>query len=355
MDVAPRMAARRGAAIGLPPVVHAHPPVAGQDADGSGRLRAPLGLDGRVGQPRRARHMRPRQLARPPYAGLVDVPHRRASPRRLDPPLDGPQRRGPLPHPARERAHGDPRAREVGEELADPGIRDGSLLHRVDRQRPQPRAVLRPAGRLGREDPHAHPRTPRAAHVQRPVLAHQQAQRGQLADLAPLVARHGCRLAQGRLARRADGGPMLDQLVGRRHQMQRLAAVAQRPARLLAAPLALAAGALATQRIARWRFVAGVAVFGRVGQSHLQVLDLGHELLDLGPQRGIARPQCGIRSFQLADAFAWRHAPMLHLQHKSVCTDPRPDTSATSPHGIWGGPAGNRTRMLGLEDRSSVH
>src|SRR5258705_5366114 len=96
--------------------------------------------------------------------------------------------------------------------------------------------------------------------------------------------------------------------------MPGLAAVAQLPTGLLAAAPALATRSLAAQRVTRGRFAAVVAV---LGQSRLQVLDLGHQLLDLRLQRrnlAPPHPQCGILGFQLSDAFGWGHAPMLSPQ-----------------------------------------
>jgi hypothetical protein len=58
-----------------------------------------------------------------------------------------------------------------------------------------------------------------------------------------------------------------------------------------------------------------MAVFGRVGESRMQVLDLGDQLVDLRlQQRNLAhpRPQGGMLGFQLGDAVVWRHAPRLH-------------------------------------------
>ena len=72
---------------------------------------------------------------------------------------------------------------------------------------------------------------------------------------------------------------MLDHRVGRRHQVQRLAAMAQLPARLLAAapPQALR---LAPQPVARRRFAAVVAV---LGQPRLQLLHLRRQLVRSAP------------------------------------------------------------------------
>jgi hypothetical protein len=66
--------------------MHAHARVAGQDADGVGRFRTSLGVDGGVREATRAGHMHPGQLACPPAPGLVMVQYRR-------PPQRGHERR----------------------------------------------------------------------------------------------------------------------------------------------------------------------------------------------------------------------------------------------------------------------
>jgi hypothetical protein len=160
-----------------------------------------------------------------------------------------------------------------------------------------------------------------AAHVPHALLPHEPADWRQLLHAAPLVARDRRRLVHGRLTGGADGRAVLDHFVGDSHQMQCLAAVApdtQMSARLLATAPALAARTLAAQRVARWRLVIVVAVFGG---PRLQVLDAGHQRLDLRVQHAVVRPQVGILGFQLADAFlCCPHASMLHLHRKSAQT-----------------------------------
>jgi hypothetical protein len=155
------------------------------------------------------------------------------------------------------------------------------------------------------------------------MLAHQQAHRRQLLHLPPLVPDDRRRLVQGRLTGAASGGPVLDEFVRRRHQVQRLAAVAQLPARLLATPTPLAARALARHWVARRRFAAVVAVFG---EACPQLLVLRQQLLHLRPQSGHLgdlRSQGGILGFQCGDAFLCsQHVTMLHLQRKPGWTDP---------------------------------
>jgi hypothetical protein len=73
--------------------------------------------------------------------------------------------------------------------------------------------------------------------------------------------------------------------------MQGLAAVAQLPARLLAAAPALAAGPLAAQRITRGWFAAVVPVFAGVGQARLQLLILYQQLLLCWPKSTSLRSQ----------------------------------------------------------------
>ncbi len=70
-----------------------------------GRLAAALGMDRVVGQPRRARHMRPGQPPAAPDARLVAVQHRRALERRFELFLDWLERLGALLHPLDERPH----------------------------------------------------------------------------------------------------------------------------------------------------------------------------------------------------------------------------------------------------------
>jgi len=77
------------------------------------------------------------------------------------------------------------------------------------------------------------------------------------------------------------------------------------------------ADAESSERSARgrdwWRFAAVVAIFGETG---LQLLVLGQQLLDLRPQRGHL-------GFQLDDAFVCcARGTMLHLRRKSARTVP---------------------------------
>jgi hypothetical protein len=87
---------------------------------------------------------------------------------------------------------------------------------------------------------------------------------------------------------------MLDHLVGDGHQVQRLSAMPQLSACLLAAALALAARAPAPQRIARGRCAAVVAVFG---QPRFNLLHPSEQ--DLRLQSGVICPQRGIWGHQL--------------------------------------------------------
>ncbi len=100
---------------------------------------------------------------------------------------------------------------------------------------------------------------------------------------------------------------MLHDRVGRRHQPQRVAPMANLSARLLAGALAQALG-LARQPVTGRRLAAVVAI---LGQPRFQLLHMGH-------QRGDLLPLTGIFGFELGDACFWRHAPMLRLQCKSA-------------------------------------
>ncbi len=71
VDGAQRVAAVRGAPVGLPAVVHAHPREVWQDAHGVGRLAPTLGVDGVVRQAAGAGHVRPGQPAAAAHPGLT--------------------------------------------------------------------------------------------------------------------------------------------------------------------------------------------------------------------------------------------------------------------------------------------
>jgi hypothetical protein len=144
------------------------------------------------------------------------------------------------------------------------------------------------------------------------MLPHHQAHRRQLTHLPPLGEHDGRRLIQRHLTLRADRGAMFHHLVRGRDQGQRLAAVPQLPARLLATPPAVAARTLAPQRIARGRFVAVMAI---LRQSRFQLLHTLAQRRDLLP---LARSL----GFEAGDFFLWRHAPILRPQCKSACTVP---------------------------------
>lgn len=89
--------------------------------------------------------------------------------------------------------------------------------------------------------------------------------------------------------------------------MQRLASVAQLPARFLVRA-ALRAARLARQPVARRRLPAIVAV---LGQAPAQLPHLGRQGGDLAPQQGVL-------GFEDGDLFVWRHASMLHPLDKST-------------------------------------
>ncbi len=171
--------------------MQADPGVLRQDADGVGRLRAPLGVDGVVRQPRGACHVRPGQDARASHARLIAVQDRRLLQRRLDGGFDRLQRRGPLLHPLDEGPQRELHPQQIGEELAHAAVGHQLLLHQIDDQRPQPRAVLRATGRHGRKAPAGHLLAMRAAHMQGLVLPHDQAQPGEFVDLPPLAQHDG--------------------------------------------------------------------------------------------------------------------------------------------------------------------
>ncbi len=114
------------------------------------------------------------------------------------------------------------------------------------------------------------------------VLRHEQTHRRHFLHLASLAAHHRCRV-EFRLAGGADRRAVLHHGVGGRHQVQRLAAVAQLPARLFAAAPAQALRP-ALQSVARGRLAAVVAVLGRAG---LQLLHAGQQGRHLRSQRGV--------------------------------------------------------------------
>jgi hypothetical protein len=149
--------------------------------------------------------------------------------------------------------------------------------------------------------------------VQRLVFADDQAQRGQLVDLAPLTHEHRRVRTERCVASPTDRRPLLPDRVGHRHQPQRLAAVPQLPAGSLATALAQALR-LAHQPVAGRRLATGVTVLGQPRlqflhprlQGHVhaqQALDVLALLVELGLKFG--------------DPIGWRHAPMLRLLRKS--------------------------------------
>src|SRR5260370_20642723 len=109
---------------------------------------------------------------------------------------------------------------------------------------------------------------------------------------------------------------MLDPLVRRRHQPQRLAPMAQLSARLLTALLAQALR-LALQAVTAGGLAAIVAILGQAG---FKVADVGPQLLD---------PLALLRDhgFQFGDPFLSGHGSMLPPLRKSA----RP-TSARASH-----------------------
>jgi hypothetical protein len=169
-----------------------------------------------------------------------------------------------------------------------PGYTAELLLQQIDGKRAQAWSILRPARRLRWERPHAHGLAGEAADVQRLMLGHRQAHPWQVLHL-PALAQHHRRLIERRLALHADHRPMLHHRVRRRHQVQRLAAMAQLPAGILAAasPQALRLGA---RPVARRRLAAVVAV---LRQPCAQLGVLRCELLHLRRQLGNLRFQGG--------------------------------------------------------------
>ncbi len=101
---------------------------------------------------------------------------------------------------------------------------------------------------------------------------------------------------------------MLHQLVGLSHQLQRLPAMAQLPARLLATLAPQAARLrLARQSVAGRRLGTVVAILGQPGFQVLHALE----------QPGILLAQRRVLSAQQGDLFLWGHTSMLHLLRKS--------------------------------------
>jgi hypothetical protein len=128
--------------------------------------------------------------------------------------------------------------------------------------------------------------------VERLMLRDLQAHNGRILRLAPFAEHDRCVLAQPRLASGADGWPLLHHLVRRADQPQRLAAMPQLSAWLLAALLAQTA-ALARQAVTAGRLAAVTAI---LRQSRFQVSYPLHEGLHLLTQRGVLRSQLGISS-----------------------------------------------------------
>jgi hypothetical protein len=156
----------------------------------------------------------------------------------------------------------------------------------------------------------------------------------QIVHLAAFAEHDRCVLAQPCLASGADGRTMLDHLVGRGHQMQRLPLMPQLPTRLLAAPPALAAGTLAPQRIAGGRLVAGVAILPGVGQARFQ-------LLHTHTQRGDLLPLALILGFQFGDTVLWRSSreeaslPLPPLRTVQATCTAHGSISLSTHRGLW--------------------
>ena len=208
--------AGRGVPRGLPAVVHAHPSEVRHAADGVGGLRAPLGVDGRVRQPRRAGHGRPgpspatwAQARRPPRRTPVSSTCRpgaggRASVSRASSGASV-TARCCTQRPAREG-----RAAELGEPLAHPGhpgVGHDRLLHQIHRQRPQAWPILRPTRRRCWERAYAHRLAAGAAPAARsPPGAPAAGPAPVAARAAPPAGVWHCAQTAGRGSTTASGG-----------------------------------------------------------------------------------------------------------------------------------------------------
>lgn len=150
-------------------------------------------------------------------------------------------------------------------------------------QRPQLRPVLRPARRLPGKRARRHRPAGVTAQMEHLMLAEHHQQQGQFVDLAPLPQHLKRTRRQWHLTAATHHRPVLFDHLGRRHQPQRCAAVAELPARLLAAsaPQALR---LARQSVARGRLPAVVPV---LGQSRFQLLHAHDQRRHLFAQRGV--------------------------------------------------------------------
>src|SRR5262249_51672915 len=114
MDIAQCVATGPVRPVADPAVVHAHAAKVRQDADGTRRLCPALGVDGVVGEPVRAGHMRPGQSPPAAYAGLVTMQHWRRPQGGRDPLRHGPQRAGGVLYPAHERPPPQLEPQQVG-------------------------------------------------------------------------------------------------------------------------------------------------------------------------------------------------------------------------------------------------
>jgi hypothetical protein len=152
-----------------------------------------------------------------------------------------------VPRASRIPNRGEPHPEQIGQQLLHPAQRHQLLLHQIDRQRPHLGPVLRPAGGICWKAAHGSLLARRAADVERLLLGHHQAYRGQFVPLAPHAPEH--RLPrQRRLAVGTPRWSVGDDRVWRGHQAQRLAPLPELAARLAPARLAQALG-LAPQPI----------------------------------------------------------------------------------------------------------
>ena len=145
--------------------------------------------------------------------------------------------------------------------------------------------------------------------MQRLILGDPQAHRRREFVNLPPLAQHDIGVSERGLAVHADGRTLLHERLGRRHQMQRLPAMAQLPAGLLATLLAqtLRPAGPARQSVAGGRLRTGAAVSLGVRYLRFQLGVARQQLLDLLALLVHQR-------FQFGDALFSAHAPMLHCR-----------------------------------------
>ena len=271
------------------------------------RLTAALGVDGVVGEPARARHVRPGQLSRSPHARLVVCSTGAWRSAALMLPLHRLQRRRRLPDPAHQRARVPAASADRSAEQLLHASQAAEAAAPPDRP-PAPAAVGPYCARLGASAGNAPTLTcwhSRTAHVQRLMLRDPQPHRRQLVHLSrsrSTTARVGERGLALRDSRWADAPPP--------HRASPPDAASPHDAPAARPPSCRSFGA------SSWSCASA-----RHCSGGLPLLWLSLAAAPPAPARGQQAPAPAAAARRsrllLGIAFFWRHASMLRLLRKS--------------------------------------